>query len=215
MKRKNRRYRKSPSNVFQQLFSRFSHPRSFLEKYERKNFTARPENFCLSWSTIIIFLSGGATRERANVRRYRYETRARGSPFWPEIRSSGWSLAGSLVIRGDRKPGRKISFATIRDTYGEFIRGKAGRVCGPACSSPSEFPQQFYRCAIRHARLLLRLPLVLQTSQWGTGIMSDTIGTIVRMKVYREWHAFRHIRREKLVGESLKLKWKRVKWKTV
>lgn len=67
MKRKNRRYRKSPSNVFQQLFSRFSHPRSFLEKYERKNFTARPENFCLSWSTIIIFLSGGATCERTKV----------------------------------------------------------------------------------------------------------------------------------------------------
>ena len=34
-------------------------------------------------------------------------------------------------IVGYRKPDREISLAAIRDTYEEFIRGKAGRVRGP------------------------------------------------------------------------------------
>ena len=69
----------------------------------------------------------------------------------------------SLTFFRDPEPREIPVRRDIRDTYEEFIRGKTARVCSPPCSSPSEFPAQFYpwRDTPRRQlvpRLLLRFP---------------------------------------------------------
>lgn len=185
----NRRVSESPLKISRRLFPRFyfyhlsppSHALSLFRGGYVRRMQAHRANF----------LPGRAIRDYnipVRCRTRKENEGASGIVAWAQEKQKRTVPLSDpkfvLVWRSPRTTGshlprepepREIPSVAIFETRTvNLFAGKAGRVCSPPCSSPSVFPEQFYRRDTPHRQLVLDFCFdfrVLTTSQWKFQIM--------------------------------------------